>query len=577
MRLADRLLELERHVLACCTASLPAPLPPCVLIFSVSDGLARAEMLHVAGASPEECWRDGLPRLRRRMDMRKLAGERLRVDWATEAHACAFSEFLLLAEKTKRGYLRYGLALDAELSVLLTEQEANAQAVYYHKDDYNSSRFDAEAFSVWTAMRFKGRETRLPEPEDRVWRIATAGVYCGEDGMARRLPAPGTGENPLKNGFYAGRREIARLTPEIGDVVIQGASRWLAGQILKDGRFVYGWLPCFDKRLTSYNCLRHASALYSLLEALEYTGDETLKAPAERALRHMVAEFIREYAPEGDKMAFLVDVPVDEIKLGGNGVALLALAKWREITGADEFLPLMDLLAQGIGFMQDPATGALAHVLHAPDLSLKERRRVIYYDGEAVFGLLRLYRETNDARWLGMAEKAFSSFLLDEDHAKAHDHWLSYAVNELTLYRPEERYFRFGLRNCMGHLDFVLRRETSYPTLLELMMAAQHMLVRLETLPDCKALLEGVDMPKFKAAMHHRARYLLDGFFWPELSMFFQNPQRIADTFFIRHHGFRARIDDVQHFISGLVAYARLLKKREPEWAQKSEEQVRTV
>ena len=556
-------MALESHVLRHC-AVLAAPLPPCTLIFSVSDGSARAEVLHVSGAAPKQCWREGLRKLRRRMDMRKLAGKHLRLDWVAGAHSCSFSEFLRLAETTRRGYLRYGLALDAGFNVLLTEQEANAQAIYYHENSLHSSRFNIAAFSAWAAMRFKGRQARLPEPADVVWRISTAGIYCGADGELRPLPAPGAGENLLTGGFFAGRREIQRFTPETGDETILSAARWLAGQIRKDGRFVYGWLPCFDRRLSGYNCLRHASALYSLLEALEYTGDDALKAPAERALRRMAGEFIREYAPEGRKMAFLVDTP-GEIKLGGGGVALLALAKWRDITGADEFLPLMELLALGIGFMLDPASGAPVHVLHAADLSLKERQRVIYYDGEAVFGLLRLYRANKDRRWLDMAEKFFRSFL-DDAHAKAHDHWLSYAANELTLHRPEERYYRFGLNNCMGHLDFVLHRETSYPTLLELMMAAQKMLLRLEDMPEFKFLLDGVNLLKFKAAMHHRARYLLEGFFWPEMAMFFQNPQRIAGAFFLRHHGFRARIDDVQHFISGLIAYTRLLKEDRPEW-----------
>jgi len=225
----------------------------------------------------------------------------------------------------------------------------------------------------------------------------------------------------------------------------------------------------------------------------------------------------------------------------------------------------MERLALGIGYMQDPQSGALTHVLHASDLSLKERQRVIYYDGEALFGLLRLYRADKDPRWLAMAEKSFIAFL-DDAHTQAHDHWLSYAANELTLYRPLEEYFRFGLNNCMGHLDFVLQRETSYPTLLELMMAAQQMILRLEGLPEFQGLLSGLDMPKFKAALHHRANYLLDGYFWPEVGMYFKNPQRIDKAFFLRHHGFRARIDDVQHFISGLIAYTRLLKSGDPAW-----------
>src|SRR5690606_5051146 len=100
------------------------------------------------------------------------------------------------------------------------------------------------------------------------------------------------------------------------------------------------------------------------------------------------------------------------------------------------------------------------------------------------------------------------------------------------------------VQNIAGYLDFILKRETTYPTLLELSMAFEAMLQRIKIVhPEMIHVLEGLDVEKFHRALHHRAHYLLNGFFWPEFAMYFAKPEKVVGSFFIRHHSFRVRID----------------------------------
>ena len=96
------------------------------------------------------------------------------------------------------------------------------------------------------------------------------------------------------------------------------------------------------------------------------------------------------------------------------------------------------------------------------------------------------------------------------------------------------------------------------------------MLERMKTMPEMADLLAKVPLEDFYAAMEARAKNLLNGFFYPELAMFFQKPESIVGSFFIRHHAFRVRIDDVEHFLSALVAYRRYLARwtRDPQPSQ---------
>ncbi len=514
------------------------------LFLSMSDGSARAVTVKACAATIEACWSALVAEAEDHLAATPFPVKWLRIEWVDQASGLSWKALKTKIAASKRNYFREGIAFDSKFSAALLEMEINANALAYGDAQQSHAVISLEKVNQYL-KRKGGSEPASPTEDCVVYRFTTRGVFV-EGGLAAIHTLEQAGRN-------SGRRVIEALDGDELDGLIMRGSLYLASQVDETGRFNYGWYPCFDRPIHGYNSLRHASSLYAMIEAYEVTRDKQLKDAIERGLTYLTDRLIKRVEHHGATVAVLVDAQ-DEVKLGGNAVCLLALVKYSEVHQTARYHVLLEQLAAAICLMQDPESGGFSHVLHYPALTLKAQFRTIYYDGEAAFGLLRLYALTGNQRWLDTVERAFEAFI-SQEHWKAHDHWLAYAVNELTRYRPERRYYRFGLKNFADHLDFVTHRITTFPTLLELMMAAQQMLERLEADGAFDDLLDDVDRAKFYQALETRAHYLLNGHFWPELAMFFANPNRIVGSFFIRHHGFRARIDDVEHYLSGLIAY----------------------
>lgn len=524
---------------------------PLRVFFAMGDGRRRAVVVHFSGKCLDtiwaafDAWRSAQPKPDPSIRW-------LRVDWVTRSWNLPWDECQQAIRSSKRNYFRYGLALDPDFSLAFLEQELNANAMLYLGHKEPAAGLNPKNFGIYGRRRF-GESFALPTAQDARVMLFTTDAFLIQADCA---PVPLHGFSGGSEGRDTGRRRLDTLDAATVETMVDQSSCFLAAQIDEKGQFTYGLHPCFDREINAYNTLRHASTVYAMLEAWEVTRDPSLWSAIERALNLLTERLVRSYTlPDGQQVAYLRDLN-NEIKLGGSAVCLLALVTFTELTGDKRHLALLKQLAQGIVRLQDPETGQFAHVLNADDLSVKEQFRIIYYDGEAAFGLMRLYGLTQDPRWLATVEKAFDYFI-EQEHWRTHDHWLSYCVNELTLYRPEEKYYRFGLMNVADHLDFVIDRITTFPTLLELMMAAHKMIRRLECDETHRHLLKHLDQDKFYRALETRARYLANGFFWPEMAMFFRNPQRILGSFFIRHHAFRIRIDDVEHYLSGYVAYLK--------------------
>lgn len=525
--------------------------PACTLFFSFTDTKQRATVFTVSAANLRDTWRAGVEKLRQKTVKTGVKPAWIRVDWVENAEKIDWKTLKSRLKSTKRNYFRHSLALDRHFRTAFLETELNANAMLYGGPKISHAIVNEANFLRYAKLRH-GIEQISFDDDAPLIQFSTRAVFGTLDSEKTYL-INGVGCN-------AGRREITHLQPDQIETLIKDGSQFLASQVKENGRFIYGWHPCFDREIKAYNSLRHASTLYSMIEAWEITQNMQLKSAIERGLDYLTTSLIQTVQHNGQEMAVLVDAN-KEVKLGGNAVCLLALVKYSEVTGSDNYLNLLEKLALAMLYMQNPETGKFVHVLNFPDLTVKEEFRIIYYDGEAAFGLMRLYGLTQDRRWLEAVERGYSYFIA-ADHWQAHDHWLAYASNELTRYHPRQEYFEFGIKNFADYLDFVANRITTFPTLLELMMAAEQMVQRLQNDEAFAALLDAVDLEKFYSALGKRAHYLLNGHFWPELAMFYANPERIRGSFFIRHHAFRIRIDDVEHYLSGLVAYLKYRKRQ---------------
>ena len=312
--------------------------------------------------------------------------------------------------QTKRNYFNQGIALDARFETALLAQEMHGSAILYN-GNVDHAEPNQGNLHLHSKRRF-GTEIDFPSDDAApVWCFTTRAVYVDDKG-----------EWPIAaEGQAAGYRRLDDWNAKQIHAMVDAASDYLAAQVKATGEFHYGWFPCFDRAIPTYNTLRHASSTYAMLEGWELTRSATLKATIDRSLSFLTQRLIRQAdLPDGTRAAFLIDLG-NEIKLGGNAVCLLALVKYTELTGDPQYRPLMELLALGIRAMQDPESGRFVHVLNHSGLDVKDVFRVIYYDGEAAFGLMRLYGLTRDPRWLAVVEKAFAHFIA-ADHWRAHDH-----------------------------------------------------------------------------------------------------------------------------------------------------------
>lgn len=526
--------------------------PQIIIFISLGNPQIRARVIKEVSTDYKKAFQNLQKKVFKLIQKKHLNPQWMKMDIVTETKEIQFEELESKIANTRKNYFRYGIAFDRDFYLSFLEQEVNGNAMIRRvkksplalseTNINNYLKYNQNMHPPFIKNLYRGKSVYL---------FKTTAIF--KERNSEEMFQLYNGK--LTNGI----RKINNIKTET-ESLIKKATYYLTDQVKSNGKFEYGYFSMFGKRIRTYNILRHSSSLYSMAEGYEIIKDDAIIKAVERGLDYLIEHAIVYKDGLDQATAFAVDVANEnEIKLGSNATAILAMTKYMEVTNSKKYLEIAQALARGIIHMKLPDEGFI-HVLSYPTFKVKDLHRIIYYEGEAIFSLLRLYAMDKNTYWLNEVKKTFNYFI-DNDYWKHHDHWLSYAANEITDYLPEDKYFTFGLKNCNDRLNFIYHRETTYPTFLELTMAAYKMIDKIKKL-NKEHLLKYIDQAFLVDTIDRRAEYQRVGFFYPELAMYKKNPNLILNGFFIRHHSFRVRIDDVEHYLSG---YCQFLKYRVPE------------
>ena len=566
-----------------------------LVFLSVSDGSARADVVHGSGADIAEAFADAQQKAWTLIQKKRQRFRWLKADVVTEyAPADAKTLAYMIKEPGWNEFFRFGLSFDRSFRTALLEEELNGAKIL----DYASGSISLADLNRY--LKKAGRPA-LPKLPEFFLLFQTAGFFYDTDSA----PATGCVIPLIPDGLSRGRREIQNLDAAAARSFVTAAASFLEKQVQQDGSFRYGYYPRFDRVIPGYNCMRHASTIWSLLCQYRITQKASVLSLAARSIDYLLSHALVYRDPD---TAYLSEPLKNEIKLGGGGVLILAITEYLDLCSEEsrpaiprseeprpailrsgeprpailhsgepltkapnaEILHTKDVLPEqealrrryteiacalgnGILSLLNPETDEFSHVLNM-DFSLKERYRTVYYDGEAAYALCRLYRLTKEEKWLFYAEKAVDHFLA-ADYTRYRDHWVAYAMNEITRYIHRDDYDTFALRNARVNLDFLYKRETTYHTFLELLMVTFETYERILAENPGLPYLNEFDLPYFLRTIRVRADRMLNGFFFPEYAMYMRCPDKILGSFMVRHDGFRVRIDDIQHNIGGFYLY----------------------
>lgn len=215
------------------------------------------------------------------------------------------------------------------------------------------------------------------------------------------------------------------------------AVNYLLRNINPNGQFNYYLDPNGTPSIKNYNLLRHAGSIYSVYQW------NRVNERSQDSILECAMDFLLGFLKSPLGINYMSCVMVNgSAKLGGAALTLLALTEKYKFAPLKQDLMTMRRLAEFILWMQDPS-GCYLSKSHFGEGQF-DKFKSLYYPGEAMLALFRLYKLDPDPRWLISVTDGADYLLLNpvmRGKIREHNHWFACLLAELYLVIPKRDYY----------------------------------------------------------------------------------------------------------------------------------------
>ena len=359
------------------------------------------------------------------------------------------------------------------------------------------------------------------------------------------------------------------LTPAMLEQAARGAGEYLVRNQTDEGRFVYELDAIRGTENSDYNLPRHGGTTLFLAEVAAATRDPRLTAAAMRAAQMVQRQHTVDCGPDrciGD---------ANRVHAGSTALILLAYVELARAGVGASLEPDIRALAKFLRSLQRP-DGEFMHVYS------RSRRRAVdvqveFYSGEIVFALARAHRLTRDPADLSAASAGLAYLtrrsLYQNRYYYGSEHWTCQAVEELWDRAPDRGALDFCLDFQTFNRPFQVSSASEFgdfeggiapnpfspPRLTSTGSRTEAAVATLATALD--AGRSPAELRDLVLQVQHAIAFMLRFQFSPGPRHLLSDPTRVEGGMPGSPTDMRVRIDFLQHAVSGVLRYMRLVER----------------